>query len=141
MKKLFEKYREVIVYLIVGGLTTGVSWAVYALCVRVFGWSVGVSNAVSWIAAVTFAFVTNKTWVFQSRSWEPRLVKEEAVKFLGARALTGVLELVGVPGLVKLGLDQTILGVDGALSKVIVTVAVIILNYVFSKLFIFNKKT
>ncbi len=141
MKKLFDKYREAIVYILVGGLTTGVSWVVYAVCVRFFGWSIEVGNVVSWIAAVSFAFVTNKTWVFRSNSWEPRLVAGEAVKFVGARLATGVLEMVGVPALVKLGLDQTIFGVEGMLSKVIVSVAVIVLNYVFSKLFIFRKKS
>ena len=141
MKKLFDKYREAIVYILVGGLTTGVSWVVYAVCVRFLGWSIEVGNVVSWIAAVSFAFVTNKTWVFRSNSWEPRLVAGEAAKFVGARLATGVLEVVGVPALVKLGLDQTIFGVEGMLSKVIVTVVVIVLNYVFSKLFIFQKKS
>ena len=141
MKKLFEKYREVIIYIIFGGLTTAVSWVTFAVCGRFFGWPVAVSNAVSWIAAVAFAFVTNKIWVFQSRSWEPRLVMAEAVKFVGARAATGVLELVGVPALVKLGLDQTVFDVEGSVSKVVVSVAVIILNYVLSKLFIFKKRS
>ena len=63
----------------------------------------------------------------------------EFTKFLSARILTGVLEMAGVPLLVSLGLSVAIFGIEGAVAKIIVTIAVIILNYVFSKLFIFKK--
>jgi putative flippase GtrA len=139
MKELLKKYRELIIYIIVGGLTTIVNWAVYAAGVRLFGWSITVSNIIAWIAAVAFAYVTNKVWVFLSYDWSPRFVLREASLFVGARLATGLFEIVSVPLLVRLGLDQQLFGVKGMWSKVIVSVVVTILNYVFSKLIIFRR--
>ncbi len=65
---------------------------------------------------------------------------KEFISFVAARAVTGVIEIFGVPLLVKIGLNQRIFGVDGALSKVIVSVVVVVLNYVFSKLIVFKNK-
>ena len=139
MKELLKKYRELIIYIIVGGLTTIVNWAVYAAGVRLFGWSITVSNIIAWIAAVAFAYVTNKVWVFRSYDWSLRFVFREAALFVGARLATGLFEIVAVPLLVRLGLDQQLFGVKGMWSKVIVSVVVTILNYVFSKLIIFRR--
>ncbi len=140
IKSLYGKYRELVVYFVTGVLTTLVNWAVYALCVQLAGWSVAVSNAVAWIAAVLFAYVTNKLWVFRSFNWEIRFVLREAALFISARILTGIFEIVSVPLLVKLGLSQTLFGVKGMWAKVLVSVVVMILNYVFSKLIVFRKK-
>ena len=127
-------------YLIVGGLTTLVSWGSYAVFAGPLSWSVTVSNILSWVCAVVFAYVTNKVWVFQSYSWKPAFVVREAARFVAARLATAAIEIPGVPLLVKLGMDQTILGVKGMLAKVVVSIVVVILNYVFSKLFIFRRK-
>ena len=141
IKALFLKYKEIIMYLIFGGCTTLVSWGSYALFVKGLGISITVGNILSWVCAVAFAFVTNKLWVFESKSWSPKTILKEVSTFVSARIFTGVLEWFGVPGLVKLGLDQTIFGVDGMWSKVIVSIAVVILNYVFSKLIVFAKRS
>ncbi len=147
IKELFLKYKEVIMYLVFGVLTTLVSWGSYAL------FEIGldtfiknaillsaIANVLSWIAAVAFAFVTNKLWVFESKSWKAGLVVKELGAFVGSRLLTGVLEWVGVPGLMLIGLDQSILGIEGMLAKVLISVIVVILNYVLSKLLVFRKK-
>ena len=135
-----RKYREIIVYIIVGGLTTLVNWLVYAALVEGLHWGITASNAAAWIAAVAFAYIANKVWVFRSFDWSPAFVLREAVLFVSARILTGILEIGVVPLLVKLGLNQTLFGVTGMWAKVLVSVAVVILNYVFSKLVIFKKK-
>lgn len=140
IKSLFVKYKEIISYLFFGGCTTVVSWASYALFVKVCGMGITTGNILSWICAVTFAFVTNKIWVFNSKSWNVKTTVKEALTFVTSRLATGVIEWVGVPGLVALGLNQTIFGVEGMWSKIIVSVVVIILNYVFSKLIVFKKK-
>ena len=57
MKKMFERYRELIVYFIVGVMTTLVNWVCYAACVELAGWSVALSNVIAWIAAVALAWV------------------------------------------------------------------------------------
>lgn len=138
IKNLYTKYRELIVYFITGVLTTLVNWASYAVLVRMAGWSVAASNAAAWIIAVIFAYVTNKLWVFRSYSWKIGFVLCEAALFIGARILTGIFEIVSVPFLVNIGLSQPLFGVKGMWAKILVSVAVMVLNYVFSKLIVFR---
>ena len=140
MLEYYRKYRELIVYFIVGCLTTLVNWAVYAAGVRGIGLSVAVSNVIAWIAAVAFAYIANKGWVFRSRDWSFTFVLREAALFVSARLLTGLFEIAAVPLLVKLGMDRAVLGVKGMWAKILVRVVVLVLNYVFSKLIIFREK-
>ena len=152
MKALFVKYREIISYLFWGVMTTVVSWVTYSLLISLFGTEAAISvfsfyvslnvalaNLLSWICAVLFAFVTNKLFVFRSRSWKSEILWPELWKFISARIVTGVIEIIAVPTLVAIGLDQEIFGIAGSWAKVVVSVAVVILNYVFSKLFVFRK--
>jgi len=125
-------------YLFFGGATTFVNWFVYGLMVRLAGFPIAVGNITAWVTAVIFAFITNKVWVFQSRSWRPLLVLREGSAFLGARIVSGLVELVGVPFLFQLGLNYPLFGIEGFAAKVIVSIIVVILNYIFSKLFIFR---
>lgn len=136
--KIYHAYKEAIDYLFWGGMTTVVSWGTYSLFV-LLGASVFWGNAGSWVCAVAFAFVTNKLWVFRSKSWEGSVLFPELSKFLSSRVATGIFEMAAVPALVALGLNQTIFGIDGMVSKVLVSVAVVILNYILSKLFVFKK--
>ncbi len=136
--ELMKKYRELIVYFITGVMTTLVNWVAYALCVETFGWSVAVSNTIAWIVAVIFAYITNKLWVFRSFNWEIRFVLREAFLFVSARILTGIFEIVAVPLLVSLGLNQPFFGVKGMWAKIVVSAIVMVLNYVFSKLIVFR---
>ncbi|MCD8117737.1 MAG: GtrA family protein [Oscillospiraceae bacterium] len=140
LKALIVKYREAISYLIFGGLTTLVSLGTYALFVGGLGLPVTGGNVLSWICAVAFAFVTNKLWVFRSERRGLAAWLLEAVKFVAGRLATGAVELFGLPLLMHLGLDQTILGIEGAAAKVVVTVVVIILNYFISKFIVFRKQ-
>ena len=152
MKKLLKKYWEIIMYLVFGVLTTVVSWGSYTLLVGVCGMPVFWGNLLSWVFAVAFAYVTNKLWVFDSKSWAPAVVAKELVGFVSSRGITGVLEIVCVPLLVKtgfdtllyslfhqLGLQWKLLYTDGIYSKILVSVIVVLLNYVFSKLIVFKK--
>ena len=139
IKTLFVKYKEILLYLLFGGLTTVVSWGSYAFFV-LLGLSVTSANALSWICAVLFAFVTNKLFVFESRSWALASTLREAGEFFGARILSGLLTLAGVPLLIRIGLDQPIFGVEGMLAKGTMSVIEVALNYVASKLVIFRKK-
>ncbi|MBQ6321773.1 MAG: GtrA family protein [Lachnospiraceae bacterium] len=147
MEKLFHKLidllkskEEVISYLFWGVVTTVVNWGVYSVCVKFLGMSIAVANFIAWVLAVLVAYVSNKLLVFKSRSWELGLVIRELSMFLSARIATGAMEIVLVPALVSLGLNGQIAGVKGAVAKVLVSVLVVILNYVFSKLLIFKKK-
>lgn len=155
MKKMIQfvqQYHELITYLFWGVMTTLVSWATYSIftillqdvdyIIFLLGVQISpavlISNVLSWICAVLFAFITNKMWVFQSKEWKKQVWIPELGKFVSARVVTGILEMVAVPLLVGMGLNQTILGIEGMVAKVIVSVVVVLLNYVFSKLFIFK---
>lgn len=145
VKELFIKYKEIILYIVFGALTTAVSFVSYAVCTKLINLQneiagIAVSNVISWVCAVLFAFITNKIWVFESKARDVKTIVGELWKFVASRLFTGALEWFGVPLLVFLGLNQTIFGIEGMLSKLIVSVAVVILNYVFSKIFVFKKK-
>ena len=152
LRKLLHKYREIISYLFWGVMTTLVNWISYSLFVKFLQTSkvitilsftvslnIALANILSWFFAVSFAFVTNKIFVFQSRSWKSNIFWPELWKFFSARIVTGIIEIIAVPALVGFGLDQEIFGIAGSWAKVIVSVVVIILNYIFSKLFVFRK--
>jgi len=138
---LIKKYRELISYVFFGAATTFVNFAVYTLCVSVIGIdSLTAANLISWVFAVTFAFFTNKLFVFKSASFAPHTVLREGIAFFASRVLSGAVEVFLPEPLVWLGLDAALFGVEGSLAKLVVSVAVIILNYVFSKLLVFRKK-
>ena len=134
MKKLFQKYRDVILYLFFGGCTTLVNMGVYALCYELLGVPNVPSVAIAWLLAVVFAFITNKLWVFDSKSWDRGTVKHEAGSFLAARAATGLLDVL----IMYLAVD--VMGWNGTVWKLISNILVVILNYIASRLFIFRKK-
>ena len=139
VQDMLTKHREAILYVVCGGFTTLVSWFTYAVFVWV-GLDLNVSNILSWFCAVLFAFVVNKWIVFESKSLETKKVSIELILFFGARIFTGVLSWILFPILLWIGLDQTILGTEGLIAKIIVTIVEIALNWVFSKYMIFKKK-
>ena len=133
MRSLFQKYKELIAYVFWGAATTAVNYCVYFLCTQLLQLHYLVSNVLAWVAAVAFAFVVNKLFVFASKSWAGRTVLPELWKFVSARILSGVLEtglLFVFVSLLKLP--------DGPV-KIAVSVLVVLLNYVVSKWLIFKK--
>ena len=143
LKSLLQKYREQIMYLIFGAGTTIVSWVVFEYAHRWLGVRlVWLSNLLSFIAAVVFAYITNKLFVFRSKRWDPRFLWKEISSFLAARIVSFFFEELGMILCVQvLHADEySLLGVDGAMiSKIVLSVIVVILNYFFSKFFIFKK--
>ena len=153
IEELFNKYREVIMYLIFGVATTLVNWVTAFAIQKVFnlseeGIEFAITNAVAWIVAVLFAFFTNKKYVFESKTVGAKAYFYEMGKFIGARLATGAIEITLPTLLVKLGLKQPLdvtvfdkhILYKGFWAKAITSIIVIILNYVFSKLFVFRKK-
>ena len=135
MRELFEKYRDVIPYLFFGVCTTLVNMVAYLLAAYPLGWSVPVSTAFAWVAAVLFAYVTNRRWVFHSEARTAAEIGRELVSFFSCRAATGLLDI----GCMALFVD--VLGWNDLLIKALDNVLVIILNYVASRLLIFRKKS
>ncbi len=133
--KLYKKYEEIINYLIVGVLTTVVSWLAYAVC-KLF---MNVDNAfqmqlaviIRWIAGVVFAYFTNRKYVFKSKN--TNMIKE-AFDFTTSRLVTLFLDMF------VMWLLPTVFGVNDWISTFISAVLVTVTNYIFSKFLVFNKK-
>lgn len=135
MKDLFNKYREIIMYLIFGVLTTVVSLVTYYLLVYTIlnpnnAIQLQLANIISWIASVTFAYLTNRSIVFQSKN---KNKLKEAGNFVVTRLATLVIDML------IMFVGVTLLKGNDKLLKLISQVIVIVSNYVFSKLFVFKK--
>lgn len=129
-----KKYNEIIRYLIVGALTTVISLGVYYICVLTVldphsALQLQVANILSWIAAVTFAYIMSRIFVFQSKrkDW-----LQEAAAFYSSRMLTLFMDMAIMLVMV------TLCGVNDKLAKLVVQVVVTVANYIFSKLFVFR---
>ena len=130
---LIQKYKSLISYGIFGVLTTVVNIVSYNLCYYKFEISNTFSNVIAWILAVSFAYFTNKIWVFESKSWSWRIIKKEIAAFVSCRLATGILDLI----IMYVCVD--IMGMQAMIMKFVSNVLVVILNYVFSKLVIFKR--
>ena len=132
LKALLKKYRSIIIYLVFGGLTTAVNYAVSFPLHYLAGMPAAVCDIIAWVVAVTFAFITNKLFVFESKSWDGGVVKE-AVRFVGGRVTSLLIEA----GTTFLTVD--ILGWNYVVVKLCLAVFTIVFNYIFSKFFVFKK--
>ena len=140
MKEFFLKHREGVMYLLFGVFVTLANWITYAFFVTATNLGVTVSNAIAWFVAVASAFVTNKLFVFESKDTDIKTVVKEAATFLSSRIATGIFEVLAPAWLIAIGLDQTLFNIDGFFAKLIVSIIVVILNYLLSKLIVFRKK-
>ena len=133
MKELLLKYKEIIAYLFFGGLTTVVNIVVYFICTSVLGLNYLVANAISWVVSVAFAYVTNRTWVFESKVKGFSAILREMTTFVGCRVVAGVMDMA----IMFVSVD--VIGIPDSAAKFITQVVVVVLNYIFSKLIIFRK--
>ncbi len=133
LKSLFLKYRELILYVFFGGLTTLVNWAGYWLLADVFHVPYLWATAIAQILSILFAYVTNRIWVFESKAKGFSAVFWEMVRFFGCRAASFVLDLVCM----RIGVGG--LHINDMVMKLLSNVIVVIVNYVFSKLIVFRK--
>lgn len=121
--------RELILYVVFGAFTFFVNLISYFFFANLLGINYLVSNAIAWFLSVLFAYVTNRIWVFESKS--PDILKEMSL-FFGGRIFSGVVDML----LMYTFIDLLVL--DSSISKIIVQIIVIILNYIFSKLIVFK---
>ncbi|MFR7479138.1 MAG: GtrA family protein [Acutalibacteraceae bacterium] len=150
MKRKFDwpKYREPVLYLVFGAATTLVNLVLFwGLNFLVGEEAYLITNIIATVLAILFAYVTNKLFVFTSRSWSLAVLKREIPSFFGARAFTFLLEegglwlFIDVWGAGNLQISVFSLVISGTmLTKLVLQVIVILLNYVFSKFLIFAKK-
>ena len=148
IKNLIIKYKELIIYGICGVGTTVVNFVAYKLFNIILGDDLYlISNVIAWFICIVFAYVTNKIFVFDSKSWKPKVVLKETSTFLASRVFSFVIEEAGLFALVDLlgmkDVSATAFGLTVSgdmIAKIIIGVAVVIINYIFSKLVIFRKK-
>lgn len=134
IKALVAKYWEVLIYLVFGVLTTVVNYVIYLPVYNIVGLSAALSNAIAWVGAVAFAYLTNKPFVFKSHDWSMKTVIPELTKFVGCRVASGVAETLIL--LVTVDLMHW----NGNIWKLLTSVIVVVLNYIGSKLFVFKNK-
>lgn len=151
IKQLFKLLvnKETVTYIIFGVLTTAVSF----VTLKIFDMLLGkdlylLSNTVSWIMAVAFAFVTNKLFVFESKSWKSGVIKKEIPSFLAARIGSYFVEqgtlwlFMSALGFDEKVFDFIVIKLSGLMTaKLIASVLVVIINYILSKFIIFTKKS
>lgn len=127
----YKKHKEVLMYLFFGALTTVISIVTFSLFFEILKINELISNVISWIVAVLFAFVTNRIWVFEKGKNEGIIL--QGIKFYGGRVATLLIEEI------ILLVFVTLLSFNAMVVKITAQVIVIVLNYVISKAFIFKK--
>lgn len=145
--ELLIKYKEIVAYIIVGGITTLVRWGtttIFDALLMPIGFT-GLALSIfttlfSLIVTILFAFVPNKLYVFESKSFDKSILSKEFISFISARAVASIIELAGIPLLVAIGLNYPLFGSETLLATMVVSIVVLIANYVFSKLVVFKKR-
>lgn len=144
----FKKYKELLKYFVTGCSATLLNLVIYMLCSWIMGDALYlVSNVVAWIISTTFGFFTYKLWVFDSKDMHARKLITEGLEFYAARVITLLLESVGLWLLIDILMMKSIsfhfiIDITGEMiAKFIMLVITTVLNYIFSKFFIFTKNT
>ena len=133
MLELIKKYKELIVYGIFGVLTTIVDFGTYYVLTNVLGAEENLSNVISQITAIVFAFITNKIFVFEDKKSGLKDITVQFSKFFSMRLVSLLINSVLFWVMVEL------LSINDFVTKASVSVIVVVLNYIFSKIFIFKK--
>lgn len=136
INKIYKKNEEIINYIIIGILTTLISLLTYYICVKTFlnpskAIELQIANIISWITGVSFAYITNRKYVFKSKNEQ---ISKEITTFITSRILTLLIDMFLMYILV------TSLNINDKISKLTVQIIIIILNYIFSKLYVFKNK-
>ncbi len=134
VKELYLKYKEIINYIIFGGLTTVVNFVSYFVIAKVFYIDEVISNGIAWFISVLFAYVTNKLFVFESKKSGFKEIAVELTSFFLARILSGICCDVGT-----FAVMVKVFNINDVVAKIVTQIMVIIMNYILSKLVIFRK--
>ena len=144
LDKLPERFRapeflQFVRYLIAGGLTTVVNLGMYALLREIFHVEINFSQNIAVVCALVFAYFPNKFFVFRRRCASRQALFREAISFFSSRVFTAVLESVGVALLITELKLHDIIGVSDFWIKAALTVIVVLLNYLLSRVLVFRK--
>ena len=141
IKKLANK--ETVLYLIFGVLATVLNIVLFYLFINIWKMSTGLGNILDTIICILFQYFTNRIWVFESKNNGKEAIKE-FIQFILARGLTAIIDqifvVVGVDFFVAKYVSYSQQGIFSVGIKILSNIIVIVLNYIFSKLFLLNKK-
>jgi len=137
IKELYKKYEEIISYLFFGVLTTVVSFVTYIIFANVFfpeksDLDIQIANVLSWICDVAFAYITNRIWVFKSKT-KGRKQLRELFEFISARIASLLVDMA------MMYILYSLIHMNDTIAKIIVQFVVVAMNYILSKLIIFKK--
>lgn len=128
-----DQIKELILYGICGALTTILDIGIFWFLANIVNLHYLVANAIAWFLAITFSFLANKYYVFESKSFARNVWVKEAAEFFGARGLSCVIDMGGMFLLVS------ILDINKNYAKLFINLVVIVINYILSKFWIFKK--
>lgn len=131
---LLKKYRELIAYGVVGVMTTVINMVVFWLFNTPLAVHYTVANIIAWVLAVVFAFFANKIFVFENHGWSGTVVLHEATTFFLSRIASLLVDMAGMALMID------VLHCEEMLSKLVVNILVILINYVLGKFWVFGKK-
>ncbi|MCI6189758.1 MAG: GtrA family protein [Clostridium sp.] len=129
---VIDKYKEIIMYLVFGILTTVINIISYFLFSNVLGFNKMLSNVIAWILSVLFAYITNKLFVFKSKEYGFNKLKKEITSFFSVRVFSLLVDMF----IMWLGIN--ILNINDMVIKIISNVIVVLINYIFSKILVFK---
>jgi len=137
IKSLYNKYEEIISYLFFGVLTTIVSFGSYLIFANVFfpnktDLDIQIANVLSWVCAVTFAYITNRIWVFKSKTKGKAKIKE-IFEFTLARIASLIVDMA------MMYILYSLIHMNDTIAKIIVQFVIVAMNYILSKVIIFKK--
>ena len=133
LKRLWVKFKPIIMYGIVGCMATAINIGVYLLCYKLLCITNVISNILAWIISVLFAFIANKLFVFESKDLSRFVFLNELLKFVLARLSTGLIDIL------IMFITVDVMGLNAAVWKVVSNIIVIIGNYILSKFLVFSK--
>ena len=145
LKKIVKKIlnKETFLYLIFGSVATVLNIVLFYLFINIWKMSTGLGNILDTIICILFQYFTNRIWVFESKNNGKEAIKE-FIQFILARGLTAIIDqifvVVGVDFFVAKYISYSQQGIFSVGIKILSNIIVIVLNYIFSKLFVFNKK-
>jgi len=141
IKKILNK--EILLYLIFGITVTSLNIILFYLFINIWKMSTGLGNILDTIICILFQYFTNRIWVFESKNNGKEAIKE-FIQFILARSLTAIIDqifvVVGVDFFVAKYVSYSQQKIFSVGIKILSNVVVIVLNYIFSKLFVFNSK-
>lgn len=132
-KFMNESRYAILMYLVMGGITTVINIVSFWLCYSLMEINYSIATVIAWVLSVLFAYISNKLYVFESKNMSVNTLIREIVSFIGFRLLSLLMDLL------VMYICVSIISINPLVAKVLANIVVLVVNYAFSKWFIFKK--